>query len=318
MKKEVISVILLLLTIQCYSEIHFANDTLNNKNARIAFRGPMFDFSIHDSKEKSQKVYYKANVPVTLSASFFYKSVGLTVSKEISSSADELEKYGKTEYTDIQLNYFSKKIGYELFYQKYSGYYLENFNEFGYLEGDQNSIRPDIYNQNIGLNVFCVFSDRYNAKTLFNQSEKQKKLNWSVLLMGSLNHLKINSKKILIPSSEEIYYGDNYSFRGGRYNIITVGPGIAGILPLRNFYISETILFGFGLSLSENQFIDEKQQGLDVFGKINFKIGAGYNGKRIFTGMNTSMDSVSPIDSSSEVIFYTFSGYVEFFFGLKF
>ncbi|HCT31489.1 MAG TPA: hypothetical protein DIW31_12360 [Bacteroidales bacterium] len=320
MKKVTISLVLILSASQCFSELNNnIRDSLNYKlNVGMAFRMPIFDFSIHDTKEKSQKIYYSANVPLTLSASFYYKSLGISISKELTSTVDEAEKYGKTKYTDIQLHYFSKKFGYELYYQKYSGYYLDNFDVFGYLEGDENSIRPDIKNQNVGLNVFYVFSDRYSAKTLFNQSERQKKWNWSVIMMGSLNQLRINSNKNLIPSNEASYYDDDYNYRGGIYNFFTAGVGVAGILPFHNFYVSETILVGFGLSQSENQYLTNRKQGLDVFGKINFKIGMGYNGKRLYTGMNTSMDSTSPMESSSSVRFYTFSGYVEFFLGLKF
>ncbi len=318
MKKNSLTITLILFTFWGYSQTREANDTLRNKLILgMAFRMPMFDFSIQDSDEKGRYIDYSANVPLSLGASIHYKSFGISYSQEMDNSEDD-SKYGKTKYTDIQLYYHQKKIGYELYYQKYKGYYLEDSKKFGFENSDSNTIRPDIKTQNIGFNIIYVFSKKYSTQTLFNQSTNQKKLNWTFLMMGSFNQLRLNSNRNLIPDTEAIFYGENNSFRGGTYNVVAISPGLAIIAPFHNFYISSALITGYGFSQSNNQYLNENKKSGEAFIKINLKFGAGYNGKRIFTGMATSLDSLVPMKSGDEVEFQTFSGFVEFFLNVKF
>lgn len=319
MSKEKISIILFLLfSLPCFAENSSnVRDTLNDKNIRIGYKMPMFDFGIQDSEEKGESVDYTANTPLTFSASFYYKSLGVSVSKELVSTEDD-SQYGKTKYTDIQLNYSFKRYGCEVFYQKYQGYYLDNYQKFGYLKDGPETIRPDIKTQNIGLNVFRVFSKGYTPNAVLNQIVRQKKWTKSFLLMGAFNQFKLKSNENLIPNGQAIYYGDNASYRGGIYNVITVAPGIAGTLPLRNYYLSVVCFAGYGVSFSENEYLIKTVTAVETFIKVNIKFGVGYNGKRVFTGIAASLDGVTPMKSGDEVEFQNYSGYVDLFFGIRF
>jgi len=319
MSKEKISIILLLLfSIPCFAEDNsIIRDTLNDKSIRIGYKMPMFDFGIQDSEEKGESIDYTANTPLTFSASFYYKSLGISVSKELVSAEDD-SQYGKTKYTDIQLNYSYKSYGCEVFYQKYQGYYLDNYDKFGYSKNSPETIRPDIKTQNIGLNIFRVFSKSYTPNAVLNQVVRQKKWTKSFLLMAAFNQFKLKSDNNLIPSSQAIYYGDNASYSGGVYNVITVAPGIAGTLPRHNYYISGVCFAGYGMSFSENDYLIKTVKAVESFIKVNIKFGVGYNGKKFFTGIAASLDGVTPMKSGDEVEFQTYSGYVDLFFGIRF
>ncbi len=319
MRKEKISILLFLLfSSPCFAERNNnLRDTLNDKvNVLIAYRLPGFDFSIHDAEEKGKSIDYQANVPLTLNASVNYKSFGISVSKELSSSEDE-SKLGNTKYTDIQLHYYLKRYGCELFYQKYQGYYLANFKDFGYVQTDPNSVRPDINTQNIGLNFIYLFKKDHSLNTLLNQSVRPNEFDWTFLLMSSFNHFKLESSRNLIPASEMIYYGDNSDYRGGKYTVFSLAPGFSIAKPLRKFYASAVCLVGFGVSGSENQFGNVTQKGIEAFGKINLKFGLGYSGKRVTTGIAATVDSLLPMKEKSELVFQTFSGYVDLFIGFR-
>ena len=129
MRNEKISILLFLLfSSPCFAERNNnLKDTLNDKvNVRIAYRLPGFDFSINDAEDKGESIDYEANVPLSFNLSLDYKSFGISVSKELDNSEED-SKLGKTKYTDIQLYYYLKRYGCEVYYQKYQGYYLANF-----------------------------------------------------------------------------------------------------------------------------------------------------------------------------------------------
>jgi len=290
----------------------------NNLYARIGYHMPFFDFTLNDAADKGEPIDYNANVPFALSLSLNYKSFGISVSKDFSSSVEN-GALGKTKFTDIQFNYLENRYGFELYYQKYKGYNLGDCDKFGYVEGDLNAKRPDINNQNIGLNAFFLFNKKHSLKTLLNHFSKPDKFELSFLLMSSFNSLKLTSSRNMIPATETIYYGNNSDYRGGNYNVLSVAPGVSLAIPGRRFYLSTVLMAGYGMSFSEKHFANEDQTGLENFLKINFKIAYGYCGKKMIAGLAYNMDSLLPIGKEgTDVEFQTFCGTYDVFIGYKF
>jgi hypothetical protein len=273
---------------------------------------------MNDAADNGEPIDYNANVPFALNVALNYKSFGISVSKALSSSVEN-GALGKTKYTDIQFNYLRNRYGFEVYYQKYKGYNLDNCDKFGYVEGDLNANRPDINNQNIGLNAFFLFNKSHSLKTLLNHFSKPDKFEWSFLLMSSFNSLKLTSSSNMIPAIETIYYGDNSDYRGGRYNVLSVAPGFSLAIPGRRFYFSTVCMAGYGMSFSENYFSNVNQKGMENFVKINLKIAYGYCGKKMIAGIAYNMDSLLPIGKEgSDLEFQTFCGTYDVFIGYKF
>jgi hypothetical protein len=310
--------LLIFLAVPCLAFTDGSNtDTLNNKpNVKFAFRIPKFDFSIVDAAQEGVPIDYAANTLLSLGVSLHYKSFGILALKELGSSTDTL--LGTTKYTDVQIYYYLNKIGFELFYQKYKGYYLSSSDKFGYAEGDSNTIRPDINTQNIGFNMIYLFSNKYSLNALLTQDERLNERNWSFFIMGSFNQIKINSSKNLIPVSEMSHYGTSADYRGGYYNVVSVSPGVSFTYPHNKYYLSIAGFGGFGLSYSENQFSNRKRSLIEPFIKANVKLSYGYYGIHWSAGMSGSIDGVTPMKEGKEIQFQTFSGYVELFFGYRF
>jgi hypothetical protein len=290
----------------------------NNIYARIAYHLPNFDFSISDAADKGEPIDYNANVPFAINVSLNYKSYGLSVSKNFRSSVEQGE-LTETKYTDIQFNYLRNRFGAELYYQNYKGYNLYDGSKFGSVEGDIISARPDINNQNIGLNAFFLFNKKHSLKTLLNHFSKPDKFEFSFLMMSSFNSLKLSSSRNIIPATETIYYGENSDYRGGRYNVLSVAPGFSIAIPGRRFYFSTVFMFGYGMSYSENHFANENPKGIDSFMKYNLKMAYGYCGKKMIAGLAYNLDSLFPINKlGSGLVFQTFCGTYDVFIGYKF
>lgn len=289
----------------------------NNIHARIAYNLPFFDFTINDAADKGEPIDYNANVPFAVNVSLNYKSFGLSVSKNFRSSVEQGALI-ETDYTDIQFNYLRNRFGVELYYQNYKGYNLYDGSKFGSVEGDIISARPDINTQNIGLNAYYLFKKNKTLKTLLNHYTRPDKFDFSFLLMGSFNSLGLNSNRNMIPATEVIYYGNNSDYRGGRYNVLSVAPGVSLSIPIRKFYISTVLNAGYGISYSENNYSNINQQGIENFVKFNLKFAYGYSAKRFIVGMASNLDSLLPINGESDLEFQTFSGTVNIFLGIKF
>lgn len=294
-----------LIVLPCVAETN--NDSIESYKDKVlvktAIKSSSLNLSIADGTQNEETIDYNANTPLALGGAVYYNDFGISAFIGLFNNENDSD-YGKTEYTDFQFFYFFKKFGSELYFQKYQGYYLDNPESYGYKAGDSNSKRPDINAKNIGINAYYIFSDDYSFKAFMNQTERQRKWDWTFLMMGSYNYLKVNSNYDMIPDSEKIKYGDNASYCGGRYSIISVAPGVGITAPFSDFYISTAIFFGFGKSFRESA----------VFTKVNTKIAAGYNGDNLFTGMTCSLDSLAKENTMSLM---TSSLYLEFYCGYR-
>jgi hypothetical protein len=319
MKAALIAIALFISVIPSFADDSEKSiETFDDKlTVRTFFLVPHLDFSITSGDFKSDDIDYSANTPLSVGASLFYKSFGLSVSKEAQNSQDK-NVYGKTSFTDIQIYYYSRKYACDASYQKYKGYYLENAGSYGYVQGDANSRRPDIRALNIGFDFYYIFSDNFSFNAFMNQTERQNKWDWSFLLLGSFNQFNLSSNRSLIPDSQKSFFGNDADYTGGKYSVLSIAPGLAISIPFYNFFISAAMFAGYGISLSKDQNSHGTISGTDASVKINMKVGFGYNGDKFFTGMSISLDSTAPIKDGAKASHQTFSGYVDLYLGTRF
>lgn len=79
--------------------------------------------SSNDAVFKEADIGYRSNTPRLLNLGVGYGDFMGAVKINITSVQRDAQIYGKSEAFDLQLNYYAERMGVDLFYQNYGGYY---------------------------------------------------------------------------------------------------------------------------------------------------------------------------------------------------
>ncbi len=238
----------------------------------------------------SNEIIFLPNTMVNGKIGASYKGFGFSFGTELNGSQKDELKYGKTEYLDYQVKYFTKNFGFVAYYQKYGGFYLENPEDYGNIPGDTTAKRKDLKIMNLSCNAFYIYSDRFSLNSALDQTEKQLHSGGSFLAMASFNRLGIDSDRSLIPISREAIFAGDRGYRGGKHTGFAVAPGVGYTLVIKNFFITGALFVGVGIM----QKIQENESGevktYEPFGKNNLNLSIGYNIDVFFVGAMLTND----------------------------
>lgn len=248
----------------------------------------------------SEPMDYLPNISPVLGCSASYKGLGISFNKGLSFIRRDDSFYGKTDYTDLQMNYFWKKLALDLYYQNYKGYYFQFPETFGLSRGDPITKRGDLSSRLIGFNFSYFFSDTFSMAAAFQQSEKQPISGGSPLVMVSYRNYIFNSDYSLIVPSEELIYEKYSGLRKGAINAGMISVGYAHTLTSHNFYITPVVCFGLGYNYVDYGVSTGNVKTDNSCMKIIYKMAMGYNGNNFFMGLFGSAE----IDDTSSIFGY--------------
>ena len=218
-------------------------------------------------------------------------------------------KYGKSDYFDIQFYYFKRRFGIDLFYQDYKGFYLKK----------DNSIYSDFKLKNIGMNAYFVFNyKQFSMPAAFKQSEKQINDAGSFLAFVSFVYQGLDTGKSLVPfGMQSSFPNDVNDLREGNFYTLSIGPGYA-----HTFLFTEDLTFTFlvhigaGIQYQNYQTTTKDKTDFKLPLKGSIKLSLLYNIEHFFTGLNFHADfnNVSFVETEFNIITIM----IKFFAGLRF
>lgn len=291
--------------------------------AKLTFSMPSLKLGIqhYEEQDETEQIEYSPNVRMSWGIDLSYKGYGFSYSMELSTAAKDTGLYGKTEYRDYQVYYYSSGWGADIYYQKYSGYYLENPETFGQVQGDSVSLRPDMKMQSAGFNLYFAFNDEFSFNNAMKCIFTGNGWKSSFLLMVSPNYFRVDSGSSLLPPSEEALYGDEAGFKKGEYYSLSVSPGYACSEKFSNNLFFTFIVFGGIGGMSKSTTNDSgktKEAGVCI--KANVKFNFGYDSTHFFCGLTGLGDGTSTrnpfADSDSSIMSYVLKA--EIFAGVRF
>ena len=326
--RNIIPAILLLYTL-CYPYTPLNADESRSSQARdviirASIYSPKLDFQLQrqvpgeeDGKFTDPVVYFN-NPNWAYNTKVYVDPFGLSLTVGSDKDNENSEKYGKTRAFDMHMYYFTPHTSWDLVYQRYRGFYLDNPEKYGYSEGDDETIFSHVKTVNLGLQFYYIFSDEFSFKNAIHLVEKPKKYAFSLILMSKLNYFRIASDRPLIPETEKIYYEDDAEYSGGRYYSLGVAPGVGLVLPVWNLYLSSAIFIGGGIMYNHYQKVDKTISHPGSFMLISFKGSIGYSSETFFCGFSICLDSnSSAFMSSNEIQVDTYSGFFEISAGIR-
>ncbi|MEO5603434.1 MAG: DUF4421 family protein [Cyclobacteriaceae bacterium] len=251
------------------------------------FRQGSLNFELTKS-DGSASLKFKPNNTYSLGVGFYLFEVGLEFGFAIPLKERSLERYGKSEARDIQVNLLAKRWGVDVFFQRYSGFYLVDAENLP-LPDEAFKQRPDINTKNFGLTGHYVFNNqKFSFRSAYNFAERQLYSKGSFLLVSGISTFRVSADSSVVDFTRKMDFGDKVDFTRLRYSTFALAPGYTYNMTYKNFFLNTTLSLGpshhwINYSLEGN---GEVHNEISINTFIAARIAIGYNGYRMFGGIS--------------------------------
>lgn len=202
------------------------------------------------------------------------------------------DKFGESDYLDLQTHIYAKKVTIDFYGQAYAGYYLYNSSNIiqDWPQSDTFYKRPDIKTYTLGTNVQYIFNyNKFSYRATYVQNEWQKKSAGSFVVGFNTFYISHSGDSSLIPTNinpPDLFYGEvikrqdvlNIGISGGYYYNLVIGK-----------HVFFSIGFAGGPSLgyswfNVNEHYETKYSGINLSFNGVLRSAIGYNSERFFIG----------------------------------
>lgn len=252
-----------------------------------------------------RNVEYVPNMATKGFVSASYDWFGFTISSYNALDSGEAFRKGKSSGQDWQFRFNFDEFSFEVFYQNYLGYYIENTSDFqSQPEGMPFLQNSSLRAEHIGWNFLWNLNPKdFSISAATDQHSIQTESGWSWLAGVSFHAARFSTAEGLIPSVVLGSYGDVESVRSARLYSLLAGAGAGGTwVPFDDFFVSGALLVYFGPEFQRvEQTTGDTSQTLSTF-KNHAKVSLGYSGKSWMSGITAHTDSSSYQITNAKVV----------------
>ncbi|MEN9919888.1 MAG: hypothetical protein RL662_2324 [Bacteroidota bacterium] len=172
------------------------------------------------------------------------------------------KKRGKTKYFDYQLHNYNRKHVLDIFYQRYSGFYIEE-------TGSQTKLilAPDLRVSKYGiLGEYAFNGNKFSYRAAFDQSEKQLRSAGSFLIGGGAQYSVIKSDSSFVHKENNKHKSIQFGIRAG-YAYTWVAT--------KNILISGSV--AVGADFGNRSLYELRNSKLEVYPTTFTRFTASYN-----------------------------------------
>lgn len=238
--------------------------------------------------DRSALLTYKPNNTYNLGLGVYLFEVGLEFGFAIPLRKQSIERFGDSKVRDIHLNGLAKRWGVDIFYQRYSGFYIVD-NENEPMANQPFPQRSDIETQNFGVTGHYVFNhQKFSFRSAYNFSERQLYSRGSFLLFAAINTFRVAADSSIVKHNRQIDFGEAVDFTRLRYTTLSIAPGYTYNLTYNHFFLNTTLTFGPAHHWISYHLDGSNRERNDIAINpfIAARVAIGYNGYRIFGGMS--------------------------------
>jgi hypothetical protein len=248
-------------------------------------------FTLRSRDRQKSRINYSPNNNFTFGVGAYLFDVLLEATFAIPLSEQKQSKYGESSATDLQANVLSKKFLADVYYQKYSGFYIDD-KSVTIPPNAPYPQRPDITLRNSGLGGAYVLNNRkFSLRSAFNYIDRQLHSNGSVLIGGSLNTYSLSADSAVISTRPDGDLGKGTGFREITSTTFAISAGYSYTFIYRNYFINGTVATGPGRHWINYEANEIKNYNAMTNLITTFRVGVGYNSERIFGGIGYSAQS---------------------------
>ncbi len=319
-------VALLSLSIRTYAEPRDTNEIYIRTfheffYVKLLSAQKIFDIKFSSNNvEDSPQMIFKPNIGNYLGFGFMLFDLGVDVIFRTPPGPESNAMYGDSKGRDWQIHAYNRKFAFDLSYQQYKGFYLDNPSDFfpSWTPDDPHPTNPDMEARIISLAGLYVFKDdRYSFPSIFNQTEAQLKTAGSFFITGQANSSLVKDPVSIVITSDSNKVLDNVFLTDVNVSSINVMPGYSFNLVLwKKIYINASLALGFGYQFRNYTEDRVTYVNNSIAPASTWRAGLGYNSRRFFIGINGFLQNNS-VDIDNLNIASTI-GMTKFFIGYRF
>ena len=257
---------------------------MNNKFLYLDIENNTGDYSLE----------YVPNGNQTIGVGINYKWIGFSIDYKIL-NRESNQRYGETNYLDLQTTMMLRKGVFDLYLQKYQGFYLDNSAAMiaGWDDPEAYQLRPDMRVFSTGANYTHVFNPRrFSYIASFSQTEVQRRSAGSIILGATVSYQRVYADSAFVP--ENLIYPD--AFGDGTYDDLkgfatSARFGYAyTLVALHRFFISASLDVGLSYNYTRIYAADgsESQGSLNANVSNTIRLATGYNDTKWFAGLTVA------------------------------
>ncbi len=267
---------------------------------------PSFKFGIisatlqntfRDQKDQNlTSIDYEPNSVTRLLVGVTY--LGYSLSGSFASRANEksILSKGETKGADYQFRFFKEQNTFDIYYQKYQGYYIKNSSEIDpqYVGQDSYMQRPDMHTEHYGGQYFRSLNpEEFSLSACFEQNGWQKESGGTWFYYGGFDIHHIDADTTLIPNQLMSIYSSIHDFKRGDFTTLKLGFGGAYALVFNNFFLATQLIFAGGQQKQVYLINSNQINKIIPTNGLNVKVGLGYNGDKFYSSLNFFNDSTA-------------------------
>lgn len=238
---------------------------------------------------------YITNSPQVLGLGVALNNTIINISYGLGLNLGENKGDVKTESFDFQYHKYARNYVFDIYYQKYKGFYEDSKPEKGF---------PDLRVQQYGVQLGYVFNNKkYSYKAIFNHDEKQIKSVGSFLAGITVNRLEIKSDSIEVFGAHNLIKSTQFGINGGY---------------AYNWVVNPKWTLGFslntGINLGYERVQESRKMRYRFYQTVLPRISASYNKEDWALGFNYLGNLSVPISSPKETVLGVNTGSVSFYF----
>jgi hypothetical protein len=245
------------------------------------------DFDMERRSGDGRKISYKSNKPYSLGVGLYLFELGFELAFAVPMNEQDKRVYGQSKARDLQLNILGKKWGGDLFFQKYSGFYIDD-PALKIPLGGSYPQRSDITTKNLGVTLNYTFNyKKFSFRSAYNYAERQLRSSGSFLLFGSFSRFKTAGDSAILGESYADEFGTDSNIRGIKLTSLSVAPGYTYSVIYKGFFLNGMLAIGPSHSwLNYTMDTGETKYDIKFDAFLAARLGLGYNGDRFFGGLS--------------------------------
>jgi hypothetical protein len=244
------------------------------------------NFELEKRGTKGGQVTYRPNNSYSFGIGTYLFELGFELAFAVPLQKKSILQYGESDARDVQLHILGKSWGADVFYQKYSGFYVRESNNEP-PSGLPYPQRPDINSRNSGIVAHYVFNNKkFSFRSAYNFAERQLYSKGSLVLFSALSNFKMQADSSILSREQKVIFGSTVAFTKLKYTTFGIAPGYTYSLIFKSFFLNGTLALGPAHHwIKYNLESNEKKDEIAVNSFVVARIAIGYNGERIFGGL---------------------------------
>lgn len=250
-------------------------------------------FSFKDDFEGFKKIGYRSNLNVIQGFGVAYKWFSLNINYKLPGYVKNTEKYGKTKYFDLGLQFTFKNWYFDTDFHDYIGYGIKKASMISDTLPTTSSdyyLNDKIQSASFGINAYHFFNNDLNMKAAVGIVGRYTKPVHGVYLRLTTNIHGVSSSNDLIP--HEYFTSTPSIHKSNSISAFDFGgiPGYAYLNNINGWQFGAFAGIGAVIQTKVYAFEGSRRTFLGISPRVDLKLQAGYNVEDWFLMLTSSFD----------------------------